>query len=91
MGHTIPPKRRIVQERLRDLMRMARALREPYRSRFTELVQDAAQHIAPVVYANSLDDEEMIIFAMLARRAPDMENRDAILRCLSILLREGSS
>jgi len=88
MGHTIPPKRNITYQKLSDLMRFAKATREPYRSRFSGLIKSVYNDISGIVYANSLDDDEMIIYAMLFERSKDLtiENKEKIMRCLAILL-----
>jgi hypothetical protein len=90
MGHTIPPKRNIIYQKLSDLLRFANALREPHRTRMRTLVKSVYQDISAIIYANSLDDEEMIIYAMLVERSSelDIENKERIIRCLALLLAE---
>jgi hypothetical protein len=90
MGHTIPPKRNIIYGKLEDMKKFAKAIREPYRSRFLALVASAYQDVSAMVYANSLDDDEMILYAILLERAKtvSIESDEKILRCLAILLEE---
>jgi len=93
MGHTIPPKRDIIYGRLSDLTRFGKALREPHRSRFLALISSVYHDISAIVYANSLDDDEMIVYAMLLERSKgaSLEGKERILRCLAILLSEEST
>jgi hypothetical protein len=78
----------IIYSKLEDLMRFANTVREPYRGRFIELIKSVYLNISSMVYTNSLDDDEMIIYAMLLKLSYDLkvENKDKILRCISILL-----
>lgn len=88
MGHTIPSKRIIIYSKLDELMRYAGTLREPYRGRMIGLVKSVYQNISGMVYTNSLDDDEMVVYAMLFELVKDMkiENKEKILRCLAILI-----
>jgi hypothetical protein len=86
MGHTIPPKRNIIYSKLDELKRFANTLRQPYRDNFLELINSVYPNISSIVYTNSLEDEEMIIYAMLVRLPLKVENKEKILKCLSILL-----
>jgi hypothetical protein len=67
-------------------MRFADTLREPYRKRFVELIKSVYQNISGIVFVNSLNDEEMIIYAMLSRLELNTENKEKIMRCISILI-----
>lgn len=88
MGHTIPAKRQIIYAKLDDLRRFCSVLREPERSRMLLLVNSAYQNISSIVYTNSLDDETMIVYAMLvkASEGTSWHRRDTLLRCLALLL-----
>ena len=88
MGHTIPPKRNIIYAKLDALLRFASVLREPYRSRFEGMIHDVYSDISGMVYANSLYDDEMIVYAMLFERSKSLtiESREQVVRCLAILL-----
>ena len=86
MGHTIPPKRTVIYQKLADLLRFAGSLREPYRTRFEILIKSVYRSISSIVYTNSLDDEEMMIYAMLKELDDDFESKDKVRRCLAILL-----
>jgi len=90
MGHTIYPKRQIIYRRLNDLKRFASCLRDPYRSRLLQLIDSVYLNISAIVYANSFDDEEMIIYTMLVPLAcaHKLEHADKVVRCLAILLSE---
>jgi len=90
MGHTIPPKRKIIYSKLNDLRKFANSTRDPYRSRFIELVNSVYPNISSIVYTNSLEDEEMIIYAMLFGLSGNLEieGKEKVLKCLSILLTE---
>ena len=93
MGHTVPSKRIIMYKKLEELLRFAKTLRNPYRDRFIELVKSVYLNISGMVYTNSLDDDEMMVYAMLARLSHNLtiENKEKILRCFAILIakREG--
>lgn len=88
MGHTIPSKRIIIYSKLEELMRFAQTIRQPYRDSFISVIKSVYYNISSMVYTNSLDDDEMIIYAMLVRLSKDLsiENKDKIMRCLAILL-----
>ena len=98
MGHTIPSKRYVIYAKLNDLMRFANSVREPYRSRFASLIRSVYPSISSIVYTNSLDDDEMIVYSMLLGMSRKLEadgrlrieDKERILRCLAILMtREG--
>ena len=88
MGHTIPPKRTVMYNKLDDLMRFANTIRQPYRNRFIGLIKSVYENISGIVYTNSLDDEEMIVYAMLLKRSHSLtiENKEDIMRCIAILI-----
>lgn len=88
MGHTIPSKRYVIYGKLNQLKSFSRSLRQPYRDRFVSLINDVYPHISSIVYTNSLDDEEMMVYAMLIKISgrPTTKNKDKLFRCLSILL-----
>ena len=88
MGHTIPPKRTVIYAKLEELRRFASSLRLPYRERFIELINSVYSNISSIVYTNSLEDDEMIVYSMLVSRLKDLdiENREKILRCIAILI-----
>ena len=88
MGHTIPSKRMIIYAKLEELLRFTDTIRQPYRNRFKALIKEVYQNISGMVYTNSLDDDEMIILAMLVGLSKElnMENKEKILRCISILV-----
>ena len=88
MGHTIPPKRQIIYSKLNELKRFASTLREPYRSRLKELVESVYENISSIIFTNSLDDDEMILYAMLVQKSKNlnMENKEKIFRYISILI-----
>jgi hypothetical protein len=46
------------------------------------------ENISGMVYTNSLDDDEMVVYGMLARLSYDLnvENKEKILRCMAILI-----
>ncbi len=89
MGHTIPPKRVIIYGKLEELKRFAKSIREPLRSRFLALVNSVYPHVSSIVYANNMNDEEMLVYAMLAEKAKgtSFEGKEKVLQCFAILLR----
>ena len=89
MGHTIPPKRIIIYGKLDELKRFAKSMREPLRSRFLGLADTVYPHVSSIVNANTLNDEEMMVYAMLAEKAKgtSFEDEEKVLKCLAVLLR----
>lgn len=90
MGHTIPAKRNIVYSKLHELEKFAHTLRQPYRERMLQHIQSAYQHISGLVYTNSLDDEESLVYAMLAALVQNGYPRSTpkVRKCLAVLLAE---
>ncbi len=88
MGHTIPTKRIIIYKKLSVLTKFAKTIRLPYRTAFLNLVESVYKNISSIIYTNSLDDDEMIIYAMLVEKSSDLsiENKEKIMRCLAILI-----
>jgi len=78
----------VIYAKLHELQRFAGCIREPYRSRFIDLIESVYPNISAIIYTNSLDDEEMLIYAMLLKLAdnPTSENKEKLFKCLSILL-----
>lgn len=88
MGHTLPPKRNIVYSKLNELKRFANSVREPQRSRFLTLIDSVYQHISSIVFVNSMEDEEMVMYAMLLALCSETSwhEREKVMRCLAILI-----
>ena len=80
----------MIYSKLDNLLRFASSVREPYRTRFVSLVRSVYPSISSIVYTNSLDDDEMIIYAMLLGLSKDITaaDKEKVLKCLSILLTE---
>jgi tRNA G26 N,N-dimethylase Trm1 len=93
MGHTIPAKRQILYGKLAQLERFASTLRKPYRERLLMLAHGAYHHVSGMVYTNSLDDEEVLVYGMLAEltKQKGFEHARRVQRCLAILLTEEST
>ncbi len=90
MGHTIIPKRQIMYSKLAQLEKFASTLRKPYREKLLQLTQGAYHHVSGMVYANSLDDEEMLVYGMLAEltQHKGFKYAQRVQKCLAILLSE---
>ncbi len=90
MGHTIPPKRQIIYSKLAQLEKFASTLRKPYRERLLMLAHGAYHHVSGMVYTNSLDDEEILVYGMLAEltHQKGFEHAQRIQKCLAILLQD---
>lgn len=88
MGHTILPKRVIMYEKLAQWEKFCKSLRQPYRERLLHLVHATYSHISGMVYTNALDDDEVIVYGMLASLAleKDYGVQENVRRCLAILL-----
>lgn len=88
MGHTIPAKRHVIYSKLAELEKFAHTLRQPYRERMLTHIQSAHHHVSGLVYTNSLDDEESLIYAMLASLVQNSAPHSApkVQKCLAVLL-----
>lgn len=88
MGHTIPAKRQIAYGKLRQLEKFAHSLRQPHREKLLQLVQGSYHHVSGMVYVNSLDDEEVLVYGMLAEltKQPGYAHARRVQKCLAILL-----
>lgn len=90
MGHTIPAKRHILYTKMEQLKKFARTLRKPQREKLESLIESSYHHVSGLVYTNGLNDEEAIIYAMLANLAqiPGFQHAERVRKCLAILLAE---
>ena len=69
MGHTISPIRWIIYDKITQLRKLAKALREPERSIANSLIYHVHQNISAITYANPLPNEieNSMIFSMLIK------------------------
>lgn len=90
MGHTIQAKRQVIYSKLAQLEKFAHSLRQPYREKLLLLIQGTYHHVSGIVYTNSLDDEEALVYGMLAEltQQKGFANTQRVQKCLAILLVE---
>jgi len=90
MGHTISPMRWVIYDKITQLKKLAKALREPERSVANSLIYHVNQNISAVSYANPLpsDIENNMIFVMLvqekAKKDADIDN--LTLACFAMMV-----
>jgi hypothetical protein len=67
MGHTIYPMRWIIYDKMQQLKKLVKALREPEKTAALSLVNHIYQNISAISYANPLpqDVENNMIFSIL--------------------------
>jgi hypothetical protein len=67
MGHTIHPMRWIIYDKMQQLKKLAKGLREPEKSIANALISHVYQNISAVSYANPLpqDVENNMVYSML--------------------------
>ena len=70
MGHTVPPMRWIIYEKMRQLKRMIAGMREPEKSIAESLLSYVHLHISSISFSNPLPSsiEQSMIFAMLVEQ-----------------------
>ena len=91
MGHTVPPMRWIIYDKISQLRKLAKALREPERSVAISLIYHINQHISAIGYANPLPSEleNNIIFAVLIQekiKNPDLNIDNLTLACFAMMV-----
>jgi hypothetical protein len=76
MGHTIYPMRWVVYDKMQQLRKLTKALREPEKSIALSLVSHVYQNISTISYANPLphEIENNMIFSMLMQERKKDEN-----------------
>lgn len=90
MGHTVAPMRYVVYDKMKQLKKLAKALREPERSIANSLIYHIYQNISALSYANPLpkDIEENMIFVMLVqeklRNEIDIDNLTILMFSLMV-------
>ena len=86
MGHTVYPMRWVIYDKLQQLRKLAKALREPERSIANSLIYHVHQNISAISYANPLPSEieNNMIFSMLIQEK--MKNPDVDLENLTLKL-----
>ena len=90
MGHTISPMRWIIYDKISQLRKLAKALREPERSIANSLIYHVHQNISAITYANPLpnDIENNMIFSMLIKEKMkgDADIDNLTLLCFAMMI-----
>ena len=90
MGHTISPMRWIIYDKITQLRKLAKALREPERSIANSLIYHVHQNISAITYANPLPNEieNNMIFSMMIqekmKKEVDIDN--LTLFCFAVMI-----
>ena len=92
MGHTIMPMRWVIYDKISQLRKLAKALREPERSIANSLIYHVHQNISAINYANPLPSEieNNIIFSMLIQQKvknPDIGIDNLTLVCFAMMIK----
>lgn len=76
MGHTVYPMRWIIYDKMQQLRKLTKALREPERTIALSLINHVYQNISAISYANPLphEIENNMIYSMLIQ---EKKNKDA--------------
>ena len=85
MGHTVFPMRFIIYEKIGQMKRLVRALREPEKSVAEELLNHVFQNISAINYANPVpaEIENNMIFSMLLQ---EKNKNQSLIDDLTLLL-----
>ena len=90
MGHTIYPMRWIIYDKITQLRKLVKALREPERSIANSLIYHVHQNISAITYANPLPNEieNSMIFSMLIKEKEKrgIEIDDLTMFCFAIMI-----
>jgi|GEM_PF-3708315 hypothetical protein len=91
MGHTIMPFRWVIYDKITQLKKLTKALREPERSIANSLLYHVNQNISAISYANPLptEIENNMIFAMLVQEKsnrPEIEIDNLTLACFALMV-----
>ena len=90
MGHTVHPMRWVVYDKIVQLKKLAKALREPERSIANSLIYHVNQNISAISYANPLPSEieNNMIFSMLIQEKlkKDADIDNLTLVCFAMMV-----
>ena len=90
MGHTILPMRWIIYEKIGQLRKLAKALREPEKSIANSLIYHVYQNISAISYANPFpyEIENNMIFSMLVQEKleKNAEIDNLTLACFALMI-----
>lgn len=90
MGHTVYPMRWIVYDKIQQLRKLAKALREQERSIANSLIYHIYQNISSISYSNPLpkDIENSMIFTMLVQEKmrKDIGIDNLTLACFALMV-----
>ena len=91
MGHTVYPMRLIIYDKMQQLKKLAKGLREPEKTTALSLINHVYQNISAISYANPLPNEieNNMIFSMLIQEKiktnKDIDN--LTLLCFSLMVK----
>lgn len=95
MGHTVYPMRMVIYNKISEMKKIVKALREPEKGIAEELLEHVFQNISAITYANPLpkDIENNMIFLMLLheKRKDCVAIDDLTLLIFSLLIRHKKS
>jgi len=90
MGHTVYPMRWVIYDKIQQLRKLCRALREPEKTRALSLVNYIYQNISAIIYANPLPNEieNNILFSILIeeKKKRDIDLDDFTLFIFSLMI-----
>ncbi len=90
MGHTVYPMRWAIYEKMEQLKKLSKALREPDKKIADELINNLFLNISAISYANPLPNEleNNLIFSMLLQEKKKGDSRinDLTLLFLSMMI-----
>jgi len=85
MGHTIMPMRWVIYEKMEQMKRLVKGLREPQKQIAEELINNVFQNISAINYANPLpkEIENNMIFSILLQ---EKKKGDSLIDDFTLLL-----
>lgn len=90
MGHTVYPMRMVIYDKMQQLKKLAKALREPERSAALSLINHIYQNISAISYVNPLphEIENNMLFSMLIQEKHknnlDVDDLTLYIFCLMV-------
>jgi hypothetical protein len=92
MGHTVKPMRMVLYEKINQMKKLTKSLREPEKSIALDLLNNVYQNISTLTYANPMPNEieEDMIFTMLLqqKKKHDVDITDLTIKLFSLMITE---
>jgi hypothetical protein len=88
MGHTVYPMRWVIYDKMQQLKKLTKALREPERTVALSLVNHVYQNISAISYANPLPNEieNNMLFSMLIQEKKGIDVDDFTILIFSLMV-----